>query len=480
LLLLRDKICRVFLFTINFNSTLMKIIKIFITAILLAAATSLFAQQTKTDTIKTRHTHMMNGVEMDDADMEKMMRNDNGAQMTSKYSLSLPMNRDGSGTSWLPDASPIYAYMIHGKKWMTMVHGSFFARYNNQDIFKAGNRGGKNFDVPNMIMAMTQRRVGSNGLFSVNTMLSFDPFVVGNAGYPLLFQTGESYQGNKLVDKQHPHDFFAAISLGYTQRLSNDADLSLSFGYPSEPSIGPPVFMHRPSAMHNTNAPLGHHFQDATHIAFGVTTLGFRYKDFKLEGSTFTGREPDEHRYDFDKMNFDSYSVRLSYNPSKEWALQVSNAWLHSPEEAEPTENVNRLTASAIHTKMLSDDSFVATTLVYGQNRHVGGHGAAQPSVLLENTLQFSRAAIYGRYEYVRKAADEFDMHDEFPGHPVFTINALTLGTSYILGTFKNTNITAGVQGTLNVTPTELRSYYGTAPVGFQVYLRINPSMMKL
>jgi hypothetical protein len=458
----------------------MKLIKTAITAILLAATTPLFAQQTKTDTTKTkRHTHMMNGVEMDDADMQKMMDMGEGAPMTSKYSLDLLMNRDGSGTSWLPDESPIYAYMIHGKKWMTMIHGSFFFRYNNQDLFKSGNRGGKNFDAPNMIMAMTQRRVGSNGLFSINTMLSFDPFLVGNAGYPLLFQTGESYQGNKLVDKQHPHDFFAAINLAYTQRVAKDADLSLSFGYPSEPALGPPVFMHRPSAMHNPNAPLSHHFQDATHIAFGVTTLGFRYKNLKLEGSAFTGREPDEHRYDFDKLNFDSYSVRLSYNPSKEWSLQVSDGWLHSPEEAEPLENVNRFTASVIHTKMLNDKSFVATTLVYGQNRH-SGHGETQPSVLLENTFQMSRAAVYGRYEFVCKGADEFDLHDAFPTHPIFSINALTLGTSYILGTFKNTNLTAGVQGTLNVTPTALRSYYGTAPVGFQVYLRINPSMMKM
>lgn len=239
----------------------MKLLKTVITAIILAATTPLFAQQTKSDTTKTkRHTHMMNGVEMDDADMQKMMDMGEGAHMTSKYSLDLPMNRDGSGTSWLPDESPIYAYMIHGKKWMTMIHGSFFFRYNNQDLFKSGNRGGKNFDAPNMIMAMTQRRVGSNGLFSINTMLSLDPFLVGNAGYPLLFQTGESFQGHKLVDKQHPHDFFAALNLAYTQRVAKDADLSLSFGYPSEPALGPPVFMHRPSAMHNPNAPLSHHF----------------------------------------------------------------------------------------------------------------------------------------------------------------------------------------------------------------------------
>ena len=33
-------------------------------------------------------------------------------------------------------------------------------------------------------------------------------------------------------------------------------------------------FMHRPSAADDPFAPLGHHWQDATHEAFGVVTTG--------------------------------------------------------------------------------------------------------------------------------------------------------------------------------------------------------------
>jgi hypothetical protein len=76
----------------------------------------------------------------------------------------------------------MYGYMFHGKKWMTMIHGSFFIRYTDQDAFNEGSRGGKQFDVPDWFMLMTQRQVGSNGLFSLNTMFSFDPFLVGLAG----------------------------------------------------------------------------------------------------------------------------------------------------------------------------------------------------------------------------------------------------------------------------------------------------------
>src|ERR1043165_8914139 len=95
--------------------------------------------------------------------------------MSHAFSLNLPMNRNGSGTGWLPDASPMYGYMLHSKKWMYMLHGNIFIRYNNQDIGNKGIRGGSKVDAPNWFMAMGQRRVGAKGLFHFNAMLSLDP-----------------------------------------------------------------------------------------------------------------------------------------------------------------------------------------------------------------------------------------------------------------------------------------------------------------
>jgi hypothetical protein len=399
--------------------------------------------------------------------------------MNSQFSTDITMNRDGSGTSWVPDASPMYAYMLHGEKWMTMIHGNLFARYNVQDVFKQGSRGGQHFDAPSMIMAMTQRQIGKTGLLAINTMFSLDPLLIGNAGYPLLYQTGESYKGVKLVDRQHPHDLFDELSVAYTQHLARNTDAYISFGYPGEPALGPPVFMHRLSGMNNPDAPLEHHYADATHITFGVSTLGFRYKDVKIEGSAFTGREPDENRYDFDPVKLDSYSLRLSYNPSKEWALQVSNGWIHSPEDLEPQQNVDRFTASAMHTRMMTNNTYWASTLVYGQN-HYADNGKTLPSVLLESTLQLTKTAVYGRYEFVRKDAEELDLTDAYPVNPDLNINALTLGVNRILTTVKRTDLRAGVQGTLNFSSSLLQNLYGTAPAAVEVYLRISPSIIRM
>ncbi|RZK34226.1 MAG: hypothetical protein EOO90_31105, partial [Pedobacter sp.] len=213
--------------------------------------------------------------------------------MSHAYSLNLPMERNGSGTSWLPDASPMYGMMFHAKKWMYMLHGNVALRYIRQDISNKGSRGAEKFDAPNWFMFMGQRKVGQKGLFHFSSMLSLDRLTEGGAGYPLLFQTGESWKGQPLVDRQHPHDLFSELSVAYTYAFSKKTDLTFYLGYPGEPALGSVAFMHRPSALANPDAPISHHWNDGTHITFGVATLGFRYDQFKIEASSFTGREPD-------------------------------------------------------------------------------------------------------------------------------------------------------------------------------------------
>src|SRR5687768_10067418 len=186
-----------------------------------------------------------------------MEAHDHGAhQMSHAFSRNLPMNRNGSGTAWLPDNSPMYGYMLHSKKWMYMIHGNLFLRYNKQDVFNRGERGDKKFDAPNMFMFMGQRNVGAKGLFHFSSMFSLDPVTVGAEGYPLLFQTGETYQGAPLVDRQHPHDLISELSVSYAHALSSRSDIFVYLGYPGEPALGPAAFVHRPSGFMNPDAPL--------------------------------------------------------------------------------------------------------------------------------------------------------------------------------------------------------------------------------
>lgn len=398
--------------------------------------------------------------------------------MSHAFSRNLPMNRNSSGTAWLPDEAPMYGYMFHTPKWMFMLHGNAFLRYTNHDIGHAGSRGDKSFDAPNWIMGMGQTAVGKKGLFRFSAMFSLDPLTEGGNGYPLLFQSGESWKDKPLVDRQHPHDLFAELSVGYTHMLSKDADVFVYLGYPGEPAISAPTFMHRPSALFNPDAPLGHHWQDATHITFGVTTVGLRYKQFKLEGSSFTGREPDEDRYNFDKAKFDSWSARLSFNPSPQWALQVSQGSIKSPEALHPEEDIRRTTASVIHAKNLGPDSWVSSALVWGYNRIDSDH--KEHSVLLESAYNFNKNAVYGRYEFVEKSTEELNLNEtEFGHHGKFPVNALTAGYNRQLFALGKTNVAIGSQATVYFAPASLESLYGKNPWALEAFLRIYPGRMR-
>jgi hypothetical protein len=399
--------------------------------------------------------------------------------MSHAFSLNLPMNRNGSGTGWLPDASPMYGYMMHSKKWMYMVHGNLFLRYTNQDIGRKGSRGDDKFDAPNWFMLMAQTKVGTKGLFHYNVMVSLDRLTEGGAGYPLLFQSGESWKGQPLVDRQHPHDLFSELSISYSYAFSRKIDAFAYFGYPGEPALGSVAFMHRPSALANPDAPVSHHWNDGTHITFGVATLGVRLDKFKLEGSLFTGREPDENRYNFDKMRFDSWSGRLSFNPSRNWAFQVSHGYIKSPEELHPDEDINRTTASAIFSLPMNNDNWLNVTTLWGLNKTAGHDG--ENAFLLEGELRLKKTAMYTRYEWVQKSVEELNLDPvKYGDGTLFPVNVLTAGISYDLLNIGKTRLALGGQFSVFFDDNSLHDLYGKNPMALQVYLRIYPGLMKM
>lgn len=398
-----------------------------------------------------------------------------GSAMSHAYSINLLMNRNGSGTAWMPDFTPMYGYMFHSGKWMYMVHGNVFFRYNKQDVFKKGRRGGEEFDVVNWFMFMGQRRISDKGLFHFSTMLSFDRFFGGD-GYPLLFQTGESWKGQPLVDRQHPHDLFSEISLSYSHAVNKRIDLFVYAGYPGEPALGSVAFMHRVSSLYGPDAPLSHHWNDGTHITFGVLTGGIRIGKFKLEGSSYTGREPDENRYDFDKPRFDSYSGRLSFNPDPYWSFHVSHGFNKSPELLHPGDDVIRTVASGIYSRPIGAQRTLNMTALWAMNK---SHGP-EHAVLAEGAIVLNRVAVYSRYEWIQKSAEELALDEAaFFGSSLFPVNALTLGISYDVIRSKGGNAAIGAQGTCYAADQRLNHLYGKDPLSAEVFIRLYPPRMR-
>jgi hypothetical protein len=402
------------------------------------------------------------------------MQHGHSMSMQSAVIHTVPENRDGSGTSWVPDASAMHALHDRWGDWRVMLHGELSLRFTGHDLLQSGTRGGSRIDGPNWVMGMASRPVGDAAQVAVRTMLSLDRATEGGAGYPLLFQSGESWNGRRLVDSQHPHDLFMELAAMASFSMGKVGTVGLYLAYPGEPALGPPAFMHRPSARMLLDAPLSHHWQDATHISFGVATLGWQWEKIKLEGSVFTGREPDENRWEFDRATMDSYSARLSFNPTDDLALQVSRGFLRTPEPLEPGVDRLRTTASVLHVQPGEDGGAWSIAFVWGMNTAIGA--GSQQSFLVESGASLGPQLVFGRVEVVDKSGEELDL--DGMDHDLFTVIGLTLGTARTFWSSELIEASVGIQAGVTPVPSLLQPIYGKLPVSLSVFLCVAPPHM--
>jgi hypothetical protein len=350
--------------------------------------------------------------------------------------------------------------------WHVMQDAVVFGLFNHQ----GSDRGGDEFRVPNWWMGMFSRRIGSSDL-TFNTMLSIDPLTVGKKGYRELFQVGETFEGEPLVDYQHPHDLFMQLAAVWRIPIGTNTGFTIAGGPSAEPAIGPVAFMHRASAMENPMSPLSHHTLDSTHIAFGVVTAAVDRGPWTIEASLFNGHEPDEDRWDFDFKAMHSYSGRLWFRPGDEWEFQASSALLKHPEELGHG-NIVRTTASGAWLKRDGDD-FTAVTAAYGLN---DTEDANRSAVLFEATKRSGPWIPYGRLEFV-EAETAVLLDDDSIDHGVKdTVAALTLGAVRELPRWRGVETGIGAAATFHHVPDSLTPEYGDRPVSFQVFFRLRPS----
>lgn len=402
--------------------------------------------------------------------------------MRSVINVNDPMTRESSGTAWTADSTPMYAWMkTFGNGDMLMLHGTMFARYttvgSKRDLSIGGKGDRSRFDAPSMFMAMYSHPINNRSQIGLRAMLSLDPIIERGYGYPLLYQSGETFRGEPIHDRQHPHDFISELSASYSYKFSEKQSVYFYAGYPGEPALGPPTFMHRLSAMENPDAPLSHHWQDSTHVSFGVLTAGYTYDKVKFEFSAFKGQEPDENRWNFDAPRLDSFSGRFSFNPTKEWSFQISHGRLKNPEPVEPELKIRRrTTASAIYNKNFTGDRNWSNSFVWGQNDD-GDEGRTN-AFLFETNYQFQKNSIFSRLEKVQKSGHELDLHEEFE-HQDFWVRAYSIGYVRDLIKDKGIDVGLGAQATLYTNPATLNPVYGgTNHGGFQIFMRFRPSRM--
>jgi hypothetical protein len=404
----------------------------------------------------------MPGTTGDKMDMPGMTMGDQHMAMMPAALGSGSMMREASGTSWQPDATPMDGIMGRLGGWSTMVHGYISGIYDNQ----GGPRGGDKTFSESMLMVMAEHQVGP-GRLTLRSMLSLEP-LMGASGYPLLLQTGETANGvTPLIDRQHPHNLFMELAGVYSVPLGDKASAFVYAGYPGEPALGPPAFMHRVSGVDDPAAPITHHWLDSTHITFGVITTGFVYGPWKIEGSVFNGREPDQNRWGFDPLQLNSFSGRVSLNPTPNWSFQISDGYLKSPEQLEPGVDQHRATASAIYDLPFAGGNW-QTTLAWGRNSL--SPGPTLDAFLLESAVSWKRHTVFARAESAQKN-ELFQPPSPLAGR-VFRVAAASLGYIYDIPIAKHLALGLGVMGSRYDLPEAVKPAYGGSPTSYMTFVR--------
>jgi hypothetical protein len=371
----------------------------------------------------------------------------------------------GSGTSRLPgnEGAMHGVHLMPGGGWMVMIHGYANTVYTNQ----GGPRGDKGVFVQSMAMISGEKETVW-GRIQLKSMLSLEPLIDAK-GYPNLFATGETAGGEPLVDRQHPHDLFMELAARVDVNISDNTSLFLYGGPVGEPALGPSAFMHRGSAKLNPEAPITHHWFDSSHITYGVATAGIATQQFQIEGSVFTGREPDERRWNIEKPRFDSWSVRATWNPSPQWALQASTGRLKTPEFLiHPDEDEQRSTASVHY----ANGNGLSATLAFSAKDRKPG--PTLTAFLAEANWDITdHHTLFGRVENVKNDElfpDELDPLHETP----FRVSKFQAGYAYRLPLTGPLNLALGCTVSAFAKPAALDTAYGKNPLGFTLFAKFS------
>jgi hypothetical protein len=415
------------------------------------------------------------GESMQHGGMEGMSMRHGGMEgMRMGGPLGIPLTREGSGTGWQPDVTPMWALHAKAGSWQLMFHENAFVGVDSQ----GGDRGDTRVFSSNWLMGMARHDLGP-GEILVRVMLSLEPLTVGGAGYPLLLETGETWHGAPLHDHQHPHDLFSEVALQYWTGLSDDVGALFYVGPAGEPALGPVAFPHRTSGRSDPLGVIGHHWQDSTHISYGVLTAGIFTRQWKLDASWFNGREPNENRYNFDWRVPDSFSGRITWNPDKALSVQASYGFLKSPEEQLPDQSLQRVTASATFNRRVFQEGNWATTGVVGINIPEGE--TATSASLLETNLDVTRHhTFYQRFEIATKTGTDFVLPPAFADQR-YMVAALAAGYVFSLDPIAGFVLGLGVRGSINVIGADLAGYYGSrTPLGAVIYVQARPADMDM
>jgi len=269
--------------------------------------------------------------------------------------------------------------------------------------------------------------------------------------------------------------WFAEHSSEFTASYQRSPNSGVIFGYmglPGEPALGPPVSnMRRYAGIDNPEAAFASHWLDSSYRIASVLTLGYTWRDVRVEGSAFSAKDVDGHRVPRNEApKLDSRAARLSFNPSPEWSIQFSRGALSGLDQMIAAGDVRRTTLSATYQRLFDDGNW-QTTLAWGRNSRKFRESTM--GYLLESTLRFGGTHIvFGRFEQI--GSDELLRENESLQRQAFKMGKVTLGYFRDLPANGPLKLDVGVLASRHLVPSQVAPSYGRDPTTVMLFVRLN------
>jgi hypothetical protein len=227
--------------------------------------------------------------------------------------------------------------------------------------------------------------------------------------------------------------------------------------------------MHRIAGVDNTDALLDSRWLEPDGSSPGLT-VGYGWRDLKLEGAAFSGRTQKELQSGrHESLKLDSRSTRLSFKPSPDWTFQVSRRALMELDQVVSNGEVRRTAISATYNRAFDNGNW-QTTLAWGRNTRK----FREPTMgyLLESTLRLRNThAVFGRLEQV--GSDELQRVNESLQRSMFKLNKLTVGYYHEIQYEGSLGFDIGAFVSRPFIPSSMALSYGSAPVSYMMFIRL-------
>ena len=360
------------------------------------------------------------------------------------------------------------------------MHGNAFGMYVSQNTVRSADA----FAAVGWLMADVTG-AGAFHEIGLGAMVSLDPLTLGDCGYPrLLADTSSFCIDRPFEDRSHSHAFFMDLS-AHVRMDVGPAVVFARGGPVGQPPLGPPSYMHRPSALHDPIAPMSHHETNPAHVANGVVVAGVEVGSLTLEASAFNARPGDDDPYDFDVGSLSSWATHARY-VSAGWTLEGSLGELHDAGGAHAGHGGEE--AVRIYSAFLGRTLMRGPWMIDGGAawvRHAGGELPVD-AFLLEASAQTGRHTLFGRAERVHRVEQELVIDEAAlargeHSHLVYNyrrrVGEVAAGYSFRLLSRRGLDLSAGARAGVSFIPNFFSAYYGTSHGrSFTVFANLQPT----